>query len=112
MYLAISDGVYGVVPHPKRIQMLVHERGEWRCRWRVGFALPGDARHHRPPLAACTTRFSLAARVVIFSRFRPRSPFRRVSAGDSSPAPPPDTPRTWGRLGPDFSPSAPDFFSS
>src|SRR5258708_4837325 len=31
MYLAIFDRVYGVVPHPERVQMLVHERREWRC---------------------------------------------------------------------------------
>ena len=56
--------------------------------------------------------FLLAALVVIFSRFGPISPFRRASTGDSSPAPPPDTPRTWARLDPDFSPSTPDFFAS
>src|SRR5271170_998651 len=68
-------------------------------RHRLGFYGPVPC-HHRPPFAACTTRFSLVPGVVIFSRSRPISPFRRASTGDSSPVPPPDTPRTWARLDP------------
>ncbi len=78
---------------------------------------PGQPRHHSPPAALArrtwcaavrTMRFSLAARVVSFSGFRPESLFCSASIGDSSSRPlPRHPPPTWGRLDPDFSASAP-----
>ena len=116
VHLAVADGVFGVVLHAQRIQVFGQQRGQRRPSgaWRIGFRFLRDARHHAAPGWLPVRRgFSLAARVVSFSGFGGKSPFRRASiAGDSSPAPPPDTPRTWGRLGADFSPFTPDFFSS
>jgi len=119
----VLGGVFRVVFHQQPFEMFFQQAAQ-RCV-RLGFALAlNDQGHHFAPAAAAplgfaasdgttTMRFSSSlSLVVFFSRFRPRSPFCRASAGDSSPAPPPDTPRTWGRLDPDFSPSRPDFFAS